>query len=67
MPPRVREAKKLLADAGFRFHRRGKGDHSIWEHPSGLSYALDGADSDEMPKGTWLALRKLLERVRDLK
>jgi len=29
----ARELKKLLAEAGCRFHRQGKGDHEIWYSP----------------------------------
>ena len=65
MPPRIREAKKMLRDAGFAFVRQGKGDHTVWKHPSGVEYSLDGADSKEMPKGTWLTLRKLLDRLKE--
>lgn len=29
----LRKLKKLLADAGCRFHRQGRGDHEIWYSP----------------------------------
>lgn len=64
MPPRVREVKRMLIDAGFVFAREGKGDHTYWEHPSGAKYALDGAESTEMAKGSWFKLRKLLASVK---
>jgi predicted RNA binding protein YcfA (HicA-like mRNA interferase family) len=30
----TREIRKQLREAGWRFHRHGKGDHEIWIHPS---------------------------------
>ncbi len=53
----------MLRAAGFVFARQGKGDHTFWAHPSGVKYSLDGADSTEMPKGTWLELQRVLKRV----
>ena len=29
----TRQVKKLLKEAGCRFHRQGKGDHEIWYSP----------------------------------
>ena len=29
----TRKVKKILSENGFRFERRGKGDHDIWYNP----------------------------------
>ena len=29
----TRRVKKILSENGFRFARRGKGDHDIWHNP----------------------------------
>lgn len=49
----------MLRDAGFEFARQGKGDHSVWKHPSGVEYSLDGADSKEMARGSWKTSSKV--------
>ncbi len=33
MPPKIRELKKMLLDAGFT-ERKGKGSHTNWKHPA---------------------------------
>ena len=33
MPPKIRELKKQLRDAGFT-ERKGKGSHTNWKHPA---------------------------------
>jgi predicted RNA binding protein YcfA (HicA-like mRNA interferase family) len=33
VPPKIRELKKLLHDAGFT-ERKGKGSHTNWKHPA---------------------------------
>jgi predicted RNA binding protein YcfA (HicA-like mRNA interferase family) len=59
MPPRVREAKKLLRQYGFTVERPGKGDHTVFSNPiTGEGYALDGADSHELPRPVWQKLKK---------
>ncbi len=61
MPPRVREVKKLLRELGFTVERPGKGDHTVFSNPTtGESYALDGADSHEVPRPVWAKLKKRL-------
>ena len=43
MPDFAPELKKLLHKAGYRFHRRGKGDHEIWYSPvSKRTFTVDG-------------------------
>jgi predicted RNA binding protein YcfA (HicA-like mRNA interferase family) len=48
MPPKIRELKKQLHDAGF-LERQGKGSHSIWYFPNTLIRVTiagnDGADA----------------------
>ena len=61
MPPRVREVKRLLRELGYTVERTGKGDHTVFYNPTTKDkYALDGADSHEMPRAAWLKLRKHL-------
>ena len=61
MPPRVREVKRILREHGYSVERPGKGDHTVFYNPkTGERYALDGADSHELPRGTWEKLKKRL-------
>ena len=61
MPPRVREVKALLRAMGYTVTRPGKGDHAVFHNPTtGETYALDGADSHEMPRKARLRLKKRL-------
>ncbi|HLY58242.1 MAG TPA: type II toxin-antitoxin system HicA family toxin [Stellaceae bacterium] len=41
MGPYTRELRRLLAGAGWRFVRQGKGDHEIWKGPTGKTVAID--------------------------
>jgi predicted RNA binding protein YcfA (HicA-like mRNA interferase family) len=60
MPPRVREAARLLCKHGFTVDRPGKGDHRVFYNPSaGEYYTLDGSPSHEMPKGAWEKLKRI--------
>ena len=62
MSPRVREVKRLLRKHGFSVERPGKGDHTVFYNPvTKERYSLDGADSHELPPGSWKYLRKLLK------
>lgn len=37
-----RRLKRLLRDAGWEFHRPGKGDHEIWRNPkTGETVSID--------------------------
>jgi hypothetical protein len=36
------ELKKILREAGYRLVRYGKGDHEIWESPTGGHVVVDG-------------------------
>ena len=50
MPPKLRELKARLKRAGFvERPGRGKGSHSIWQHPAFLEMAvtLSGGDGDD--------------------
>ena len=39
----TREVKRLLAEAGWQFHRQGCGDHEIWIDPTtGRKVTVDG-------------------------
>jgi len=61
MPPKVREVKRLLREAGYTIERRGKGDHTVFYNPgTKQAYSLDGADNHELPRAAWEKLRKRL-------
>jgi hypothetical protein len=47
----------MLEAIGFRFLRRGKGDHSVYARGT-ERISLDGSDNREMKKGAWEKLRK---------
>ena len=38
----TRDVKRLLGEAGCRFHRQGRGDHEIWITPTGVPITVDG-------------------------
>ncbi|MDQ3780942.1 MAG: type II toxin-antitoxin system HicA family toxin [Chloroflexota bacterium] len=50
MPLKIRQLKGDLQRAGFTLMQgRGKGSHTVWEHPDapGLSVTLAGQDGDD--------------------
>lgn len=50
MPPKIRQLRARLAKAGFVSRRdRGKGSHTLWNHPKlvGLTVVLAGGDGDD--------------------
>jgi len=59
MPPRVREIVARLKAMGFVIVRRGKGDHTIYEHPeTGQKIVIDGSPDHEVPMPVWVKLKK---------
>ncbi|MET0483579.1 MAG: type II toxin-antitoxin system HicA family toxin [Aestuariivirgaceae bacterium] len=46
----TRDLKKLLSQAGYRFLRKGKGDHEIWISP--ISYRTFTVDNNIKSKHT---------------
>jgi hypothetical protein len=40
--------------------RPGKVDHTVLSNPYRYAYSLDGADNDELPRGTWEKFRRRL-------
>lgn len=48
MPRKIRQLRGALAQAGFRkLTKRGKGSHTWWEHPTGVTANLPGQDGDD--------------------
>jgi predicted RNA binding protein YcfA (HicA-like mRNA interferase family) len=48
MPRKIRQLRGELAHAGFReAPKRGKGSHTWWEHPIGVTVNLAGQDGDD--------------------
>jgi predicted RNA binding protein YcfA (HicA-like mRNA interferase family) len=48
MPRKIRQLRRELAQAGFRqVRKRGKGSHTWWEHPTGVTANLPGHDGDD--------------------
>jgi hypothetical protein len=47
----------MLEQVGFRFKRRGKGDHTVYARGS-EEEVIDGSPNHEMPKHRWEMLRK---------
>ncbi len=46
MPKKIRELKSILRQAGFAcLPKRGKGSHTVWEHPA-LRYNITLAGQD---------------------
>jgi predicted RNA binding protein YcfA (HicA-like mRNA interferase family) len=65
MPPKVRELKKQLRDAGF-LERKGKGSHTNWIHFSSRTRVTlsgnDGSDAREYQEKE--VQRKIKEALR---
>jgi hypothetical protein len=70
MPRKIRQLKADLRRAGFvLLSGRGKGDHSMWQHPeiSAAIVGLDGQDSDDAKRYMEKALTAALALVEEAK
>jgi hypothetical protein len=48
VPRKLRQLRSDLRKSGFRrLTGRGKGDHEVWEHPTGVRAGLDGPDGQD--------------------
>lgn len=50
MPPKIRELKKWLSQAGFDLQKdRGRGSHTLWRHPAfpAVTVVVSGRDGDD--------------------
>ena len=52
VPKKIRELKSILKKAGFTLLKdRGKGSHTVWEHPNvNSNVILSGKDSKDAQK-----------------
>lgn len=58
----IRDAKRVLTDLGFHFHRQGKGSHEYWKKPStGESFAL-AIHGKELDFGVSKSLNRLMKQ-----
>ena len=65
MPRKIRQLKADLRRAGFvELKDRGKGDHTMWQHPDvpAAIVGLDGQDGDDAKR----YMEKALRLMRDL-
>jgi predicted RNA binding protein YcfA (HicA-like mRNA interferase family) len=63
MPPKIRELKKRLRDAGF-VERTGKGSHSNWIHPKdSLLVTIAGNDGADAQKYQVKQVAEAIRRV----
>ncbi|MHB2017709.1 MAG: type II toxin-antitoxin system HicA family toxin [Candidatus Xenobia bacterium] len=63
MPPKIRELKERLRNAGFE-RRSGKGSHTVWVHtavPGGV--VLSGHDGDDAKRYQELLVDEAIARV----
>ncbi len=66
MPRKIRQLKADLRRAGFvELRGRGKGDHSLWQHPivPTANIGLDGQDCDDAMRYLEKDLREILDLV----
>ncbi len=62
MPRKIRQLKVDLRRAGFvELKDRGKGDHTMWQHPDvpAAIVGLDGQDGDDAKRYMEKALREM--------
>jgi predicted RNA binding protein YcfA (HicA-like mRNA interferase family) len=56
----------MLRKAGFS-SRPGKGSHTVWEHPVLTDrITISGSDSDDAQRYQETAVRKILNKVREV-
>jgi predicted RNA binding protein YcfA (HicA-like mRNA interferase family) len=68
MPRKIRQLKADLQDAGFiLLKKRGKGSHSMWEHPL-VRHAVivSGKDGDDADRYQEKDVKKALEELRQM-
>lgn len=68
MPKKIRELKKLIAKAGFELlPGRGKGSHTMWEHPELPQdpIVISGKDGDDAPRYLEKEVERLLKLLKD--
>ncbi len=57
MPIKVRDAERILRNAGYRkLDRRGKGSHMVYQNDAGISVTVPS--HGEIPTGTWSAIQR---------
>lgn len=65
MPRKLRELRSDLRKSGFRRLRgRGKGDHEVWEHPTGVRAGLDGRDGQDAKPYQEKQIREAIEEAK---
>lgn len=70
MPRKIRQLQADLRRAGFRkLPKRGKGDHSLWQHTTvrAAIVGLDGKDSDDAKRYMEQNLKEALALVERTK
>ncbi len=67
MPPKIRELKKQLRQAGFS-SRPGKGSHTVWTHPAlpWEELTLSGHDGDDAQSYQRLGVRNILKKLQEV-
>ena len=56
----------MLRKAGFS-SRPGKGSHAVWEHPAlSETFTMSGADGDDAQRYQEAAIRKILNKLREV-
>ena len=68
MPKKIRQLKAMLSQAGFTYlTKRGKGSHSVWEHPL-LRYnvTLAGQDGDDAQRYQEKDVRNAAELLEEV-
>jgi predicted RNA binding protein YcfA (HicA-like mRNA interferase family) len=68
MPPKIRQLKASLSQAGFSV-RPGKGSHTVWTHPAlpVLEITLSGKDGDDAQKYQIKLVRDALKELGEMR
>jgi predicted RNA binding protein YcfA (HicA-like mRNA interferase family) len=67
MPPKVRQLKSALNEAGF-YWRLGKGSHTVWKHSSlpGVEITLSGNDENDAAKYQIKQVQQAIKRLEGI-
>jgi predicted RNA binding protein YcfA (HicA-like mRNA interferase family) len=65
MPRKLRQLRADLKKHGFqRMKDRGKGDHEVWRHSTGVTVGLDGKDGRDARAYQEKEVREAIEQAQ---
>jgi predicted RNA binding protein YcfA (HicA-like mRNA interferase family) len=67
MPRKIRQLRADMARAGFNLEpKRGKGSHTWWEQPTGVTVNIPGHDGDDAKPYLEKQVRAAIQRAHEL-